>query len=766
MPKSLFEVVPRYLFESFTHSVYDNFNIGISLIDLNQIDIDTEKPAIYWDKAVGEQSCAQCLADVNSEDWKKCWKDRLRWINAVQSQEKGWDGIQYCHRKRMNRLLPIRDEIGILLGIMIPGFIMDSRVNYDVSKDTYSPNELSMTEDEFIEKTDGLKALAEHFSHIYLAERDFGPALNEAPFAAESELKERLFKLRSWDPDNSKAFFEEILSIFNIIVPSKLSTFWIRHTQENPVQDYALLRSIVTQDEDIKLEIMRAPDRIVLQLDGGTSILPECFRTKEILHLHDFTQEARFKWTFLNSCFQKKNVLGRSFISIPLIIGDKVIAAVGLHPNDELQILDGFTRQTIQLTARNIALSFEKFILSGMARKSEKFRTAARNLVDKLGEDYYRELRRVFSAAVPRATIDIWLYDTSEDVLRKVVEEGEVSKVITEKADSESLPWRIFKTEAPQDHGQISVLAYPLYRKDKGLQSTTGEIEISMGAQLRDFSKTDRQTVGVVCCTKKMRRVDDLADAFLDEERDYLGHRSFVVSLFVGSLDFAQRTHELMTTLGHEVVKPLSCLFESIQIMDYYKRKKNDNDYDKTYSNLRDLFKFCTEYTFNLVRLGGQSTLGSEENLDFYREILMPIIKYLGTYAKVDRGIKINVSGQFPSQYKLDASGMQQALFNIIMNAVKYSKRTEENDILVWGTKDIKYWIIRVQDWGIGIPEKEKDRVFRKYAYCSNSRDHDNTGLGLGCHIAKQIIELHGGSVEVTHSSDPTEITIKLPLSR
>ena len=147
-------------------------------------------------------------------------------------------------------------------------------------------------------------------------------------------------------------------------------------------------------------------------------------------------------------------------------------------------------------------------------------------------------------------------------------------------------------------------------------------------------------------------------------------------------------------------------------------------------------------------------------------DTLMPLVKYVGAYAEVDRGIHISVEGQFPRLYRIDVSGMHQALFNVIMNAVKYSKRSSGKNVRVFGTRELGGWIIKVQDWGIGIPEAEAECVFKKHAWCSNARAHDNTGLGLGGYIAKEIIELHGGSIEVSSFINPTEITIKLPLAR
>ena len=129
--------MPQYLFESYTHSIFERDKVAISILDLLKVDPTTGKPSLYWDKAVGKMSCTQCLSSKGTDDWERCWEDRERWIDLVRRRSEGWQEIQYCNQNRMNRLFPIEDEKRNLLGLMIPGFIIRDDRNFEVGSECF-----------------------------------------------------------------------------------------------------------------------------------------------------------------------------------------------------------------------------------------------------------------------------------------------------------------------------------------------------------------------------------------------------------------------------------------------------------------------------------------------------------------------------------------------------------------------------------------------------------------------------------------------------
>ena len=107
---------------------------------------------------------------------------------------------------------------------------------------------------------------------------------------------------------------------------------------------------------------------------------------------------------------------------------------------------------------------------------------------------------------------------------------------------------------------------------------------------------------------------------------------------------------------------------------------------------------------------------------------------------------------------------MRQVLDNLLSNAIKYTPEGGRITVTLRLTEDA--FAISVQDTGIGIPPEELPRLFSKYHRVQDSRTKGIKGTGLGLLIVKEIVEAHGGRIEV--QSEPgrgSTFTVFLPRS-
>lgn len=112
------------------------------------------------------------------------------------------------------------------------------------------------------------------------------------------------------------------------------------------------------------------------------------------------------------------------------------------------------------------------------------------------------------------------------------------------------------------------------------------------------------------------------------------------------------------------------------------------------------------------------------------------------------------------SKITADYQKLQQVLFNIINNAIKFSPENETITISTTSTK--KFLEIKIKDNGIGIAPKNHKKIFKKFEQINSTKD--STGLGLT--ISKELIKMHNGKISlISELNKGCEFVIKLPLS-
>jgi signal transduction histidine kinase len=116
-------------------------------------------------------------------------------------------------------------------------------------------------------------------------------------------------------------------------------------------------------------------------------------------------------------------------------------------------------------------------------------------------------------------------------------------------------------------------------------------------------------------------------------------------------------------------------------------------------------------------------------------ETLRAEIAAAGAAVKVDK---------LPS-IKGDSWALTKVFMNLIGNSLQYRAADRAPAIRVYAREDIGRTIFVVEDNGIGIPEGDRERVFRRFERGSNASAKSGTGLGL--HIVREIAMGHGGSV-------------------
>ena len=133
----------------------------------------------------------------------------------------------------------------------------------------------------------------------------------------------------------------------------------------------------------------------------------------------------------------------------------------------------------------------------------------------------------------------------------------------------------------------------------------------------------------------------------------------------------------------------------------------------------------------------------------------------------------VELAPDMPKTIRVDETRLQEILFNLLDNAVKYSRengeirlRAERRDVVAGvGDPGKDAVVLSVSDNGVGIAKEDLPRIFERFYRADKARSRELGGTGLGLAIVKHIAQLHGGRVEAeSELGQGTAIRVILPM--
>ncbi len=204
---------------------------------------------------------------------------------------------------------------------------------------------------------------------------------------------------------------------------------------------------------------------------------------------------------------------------------------------------------------------------------------------------------------------------------------------------------------------------------------------------------------------------------------------------------------EFLAALSHELRTPLNAVLGWIQVLrsaptDEATRKRA---YESIERNARAQASLIEDLLDISRIVSGKLTLKSEPvDLTAVVEAALEVVRP----AAEGKGIRI-MRSILPSPQPMagDPNRLQQVIWNLLSNAVKFSR--EGGEIQVTLVSDGGHYRIEVRDDGIGIAPEFLTHVFDRFRQADGSTTRQYGGLGLGLAIARELTELHGGTIKV-----------------
>ena len=224
-----------------------------------------------------------------------------------------------------------------------------------------------------------------------------------------------------------------------------------------------------------------------------------------------------------------------------------------------------------------------------------------------------------------------------------------------------------------------------------------------------------------------------------------------------------EKKDNLIVYLAHDIKTPLTSmigylsLLDEIDDMPLKQRKK----YTSVALNKSYKLEELINELFDIARFNSEHIVLEKEELklnmmleqiidDFY-----PILNELGK------------SIQFHTEENIilmaDPDKLSRVFNNLIKNAINYSK--EESEIIINAKKEEYYVLVEVKNVGKQISQEKLNKIFEKFYRLDSSRNSNTGGSGLGLAIAKDIVELHNGTITAQSDKNETIFKVILPVS-
>jgi signal transduction histidine kinase len=306
---------------------------------------------------------------------------------------------------------------------------------------------------------------------------------------------------------------------------------------------------------------------------------------------------------------------------------------------------------------------------------------------------------------------------------------SELSRVLSTPHQVDDSPWRDLDRVFLKEHPLQDSLSVPMLART----ATIGVLSLGrFGSDAPPFSDYDREFS------------DDLATRVglaVENARLYEHARSAI-----------ELRDTFLTVAAHELKTPLTTIQGYAQLLSV----QLDQGLGLDASPVRRSARMIEDRTRHLARLVEQildvSRLDASRlklNLDDVDLVALIRSLVVGFVARNSREFRLHLPDQVWAA--VDRTRIEQVMANLIDNAVRYSPDGGPIDISVDPEQD-DWIVLSVHDHGIGIPEEHRAHIFDRFHQAHGVGYR--SGMGLGLHISREIVALHGGDITAAFPRD------------
>lgn len=225
-----------------------------------------------------------------------------------------------------------------------------------------------------------------------------------------------------------------------------------------------------------------------------------------------------------------------------------------------------------------------------------------------------------------------------------------------------------------------------------------------------------------------------------------------------------QRKNDLVMYLAHDLKTPLASVIGYLNLLQDANELPEETRrkyLDITLQKSERLEELINEF-FEISRFNLSNVTLDYQTIDLTRMLEQTVFEFQPMFQ--ERGLSCDLQVKEPIILKCDPNKLQRVFDNLLRNAASYSYPDSVITISLSEKDDSSIVNLDFTNTGEMISKDKLDRIFEQF-YRIDAARSSAEGSGLGLAIAKQIIELHGGTISASSSDEKTVFSVSLPLS-
>lgn len=212
----------------------------------------------------------------------------------------------------------------------------------------------------------------------------------------------------------------------------------------------------------------------------------------------------------------------------------------------------------------------------------------------------------------------------------------------------------------------------------------------------------------------------------------------------------------LARDISHELRSPLARMNVALELA----KSKTSNGISPLLTRIETESGRLNEMISNILTLSKLET--KSETVEKMEVNLTKVFENVVTDAKFEaegKGKTVEVIKKSEVRIIGNERLLQSAIENVLRNALRYT--SDKVDVSLETAGDTA--IVKIRDYGEGIPEQELQKIFNPFYRVSEARDRKSGGIGLGLSITEQAVQAHNGTVSAKNTDHGLLVEIKLP---